>query len=140
MATKREMHMATPGEWPADFPFNEDGDVEEGLVVWSRLEIIEGRTTGNRRRCETLGCPGWFIGVNWESENSTRYPCSKGWTYNPITKIIQITDGGEISARAGTTPPPGTNPTPRYDWPDRSVLNTRWGWRVTGTDLVRPPL
>jgi len=105
-------------------------------VVWSRLKIIEGRTTGSRQACRTTGCPGWLLGVNWESEHDTRYPCSKGWTFDAATGTVSISDGGEISARAFGTAPPSTNPTPRWEWPERSSLATRAGWRITG---VSPP-
>jgi hypothetical protein len=139
MTGRREEHLADQGLWPVEFPRNEDGGVEEGLVVWSRLAIIEGRTTGKVQRCRSYGCAGWFIGVNWESEEFTRWPCSAGWTYDPISKSIRITAGGEISARAGDPPPEGTDPTPRWAWPDRSKLGSRMGWRVTGTAALEVP-
>ena len=139
MTTERDQHIADPGSWPADFPSDDDGTVEEGLVVWSRLAIIEGRTTGNRQRCKSHGCPGWFIGVNWESEVFTRWPCSQGWTYDPEARTVRITGGGEISARAGDPAPAGTDPTPRWHWPERSTLATRLGWRLTGTGPAENP-
>src|SRR3954469_25861335 len=49
-------HKDSPGLWPADFPIDEAGKVEEGLVVRSKSGDIEGRTTGDRRRCTSVGC------------------------------------------------------------------------------------
>src|SRR3546814_8469749 len=63
-------HKASPGRWPADMPLTEDGKVEEGLVVLSRSGEIEGRTTGARSRCTSIGCPGWFVAVRSEEHTS----------------------------------------------------------------------
>jgi len=50
--------MLSPGSWPKEMPVGADGRVEEGLVVWSMSGKIEGRTTGARLRCSSIGCPG----------------------------------------------------------------------------------
>lgn len=125
----REEHYANPGSWPVDFPVTGEGGVEEGLVVWSLSGTIEGRTTGARLRCSSFGCPGWFIGVSWETGQTFR-PCSEGWTYDPGTNTVRITGGGEISARVVSPKPLGTPPLPKDQWPSRASLRTRKGWRV----------
>jgi hypothetical protein len=66
--------------------------------VWSLSGTIEGRTTGARLRCLTIGCPGWLIGVSWETGQRFR-PCSQGWRFDPVAKTVRVTGGGEISAR-----------------------------------------
>ena len=114
--------------WPSDFPLNRDGSVAEGLPVFSRSGAIEGRTTGSRRRCISKNCPGWFIGVKWET-GQMMYPCSKGWTWDREQRVVQITGGGEISARVVAPKPLGTPPLPRDQWPPRSSLKGL-GWRV----------
>jgi hypothetical protein len=113
--------------WPPDFPLREDGSVSEGIVVYSRSGAIEGRTTGSRRRCISTGCPGWFIGVRWET-GQLLYPCSQGWRYFPDEQVVRIIDGGEISARFVSPEPLGPPPLPREQWPPRSELTGR-GWR-----------
>jgi hypothetical protein len=116
-----------PG-WPREFPVNPDGTVDVGIVVLSRSGTIEGRTTGNRRPCQTLTCSGWFIGVQWET-GQLMYPCSMGWTYDPSSKTVRITAGGEISARDPEPPAPQARPAPRGQWPSRADLTRRIGWR-----------
>src|SRR3954469_24517256 len=115
--------------WPDDFPVTPDGKVEEGLVVLSRSGAIEGRTTGARLRCSSTNCPGWFIGVSWETGQRMRL-CSQGWEYAPETKTVRITGGGEISARFVSPAPLGPDPTPRASWPTRESLSHCKGWRV----------
>src|SRR4051794_20186501 len=116
------------GEWPADFPLTDGGRVEEGVVVLSRSGRIEGRTTGSRRRCSSTGCPGWFIGVSWET-GQRLFPCSEGWRYDAATNTVRITGGGEISARVISPPPLGVAALPREQWPDPAVLRCGKGWR-----------
>jgi hypothetical protein len=127
----REAHLLDAGAWPADFPLNDDGSVEEGLVVWSLSGTIEGRSTGARLRCSSLGCPGWFIGVSWETGQRMR-PCSEGWRYDVATRTIRVTGGGEISARVVSPAPLGTPPRPRHEWPSRDALARGKGWRIRG--------
>ena len=122
-------HKNSPGRWPADFPLDEAGKVAEGLVVLSKSGELEGRTTGARLRCTSVGCPGWFIGVTWETGQSLR-PCSAGWKYDPETKTIRITGGGEISARFISPGPLGVEPLPKEEWPTRAALAKRKGWRI----------
>jgi hypothetical protein len=117
------------GPWPEGFPVLGENLVAEGLVVWSLSGDIEGRTTGARLPCISCGCPGWFIGVRWETGQLMRV-CSEGWTYNEVTNSIQVTGGGEISARFVAPAPLGTPPLPREEWPDRDVLERWAGWRV----------
>ena len=118
------------GSWPKEMPYGEDGRVEEGLVVWSLSGKIEGRTTGARLRCSSIGCPGWFIGVTWETGQRMR-SCSEGWRYDPAAKTVRVTGGGEISARFVTPVPLGTPPLPREQWPARQSLANPLGWRVS---------
>jgi len=80
------------GPWPLEFPAIADDRVAEGLTVWSLSGDIEGRTTGNRRPCITLGCSGWFIGVRWET-GQLLHICSEGWAYDPDTLIRPGFDG-----------------------------------------------
>ncbi len=115
--------------WPGALPVAPDGTIEEGIPVFSRSGAIEGRTTGARLRCSSKGCPGWFIGVHWETGQRLR-PCSEGWTYHPDEHVIRITGGGEISARVITPPPLGVPPTPREEWPTRETISGWKGWRV----------
>jgi hypothetical protein len=136
MSQSAKEHKLSPGSWPEEMPCGPDGRVEEGLVVWSLSGNIEGRTTGARLRCSSIGCPGWFIGVTWETGQGFR-PCSQGWRYDPVTKTIRITGGGEISARFVAPAPLGTPPLPREQWPPRDLLVKRMGWRVSGTGSHR---
>jgi hypothetical protein len=135
----RRAHALTPGVWPGEFPVTADGRVEEGLPVWSISGRIEGRTTGSRLRCYSIGCPGWFIGVIWETGQGMR-PCSEGWHFAPATRTVRINGGGEISARFVSPRPLGTNPLPASEWPKRSDLAHRRGWRVSGLEPTDPPL
>lgn len=117
-----------PGPWPKDFPVLDDGRVREGLVVLSRSGTIEGRTTGSRRPCISE-CPGWFIGVRWET-GQLMFICSEGWAYDPGSDTVQVTGGGEISARFVSPKPLGVPPLPREQWPAREALRKWMGWRV----------
>jgi Zn ribbon nucleic-acid-binding protein len=122
-------HKASPGLWPTDFPIDAEGRVEEGLVVFSKSGNIEGRMTGPRQRCTSIGCPGWFVAVTWESGQALKV-CSEGWQYDPKTKVTRITAGGEISGRFISPPPLGIDPLPKDQWPARAALEKRKGWRV----------
>ena len=126
--SRAQAHKASPGRWPDELPLV-DGKVEEGLIVLSKSGEIEGRTTGPRYRCTSIGCPGWSVAVTWETGQALR-PCSEGWTYDAATKIIRITGGGEISARVIGPPPLGVPSLPRDEWPARAALSKRKGWRV----------
>lgn len=95
----QSQHLASPGEWPPSFPLLADGKVCEGLVVRSISGRIKGRTTGARLRSSSTGCPGWFIGVSWETGQRLR-PCSQGWHYDSSSRTVRIIGGGEISARS----------------------------------------
>src|SRR3546814_17113568 len=98
-------HKASPGRWPADMPLTEDGKVEEGLVVLSRSGEIEGRTTGARSRSPSIGCPGCFVAVTWETGQALP-PCTSGWTYDPTTQPLRLTDGGQPPPPPIPPPPP----------------------------------
>jgi hypothetical protein len=117
------------GLWPQNFPLLPDGTVEEGLIIWSKSKTIEGRTTGSRRPCLSSDCEGWFIGVRWES-GQMMYPCSKGWAYDPSTKEVRVTGGGEISARTVSPSPEGVPPLQKEVWPPRDALKRGKVWRV----------
>jgi hypothetical protein len=114
--------------WPEAFKLNANGTIEEGLSVFSRTGTIEGRTIGSRRRCISIGCPGWFIGVKWET-GQMMYPCSEGWTWHPEERVVRISGGGDISARVVSPKPLGTPPLPRDRWPPRESL-AGLGWRI----------
>jgi len=114
--------------WPEAFPTTGAGGVAEGIPVFSRTGAIEGRTTGSRRKCASAGCPGWFIGVRWET-GQMMHICSEGWAYDPATRTVRVTGGGEISARVVSPAPLGTPPLPRDQWPPRSALTGK-GWRA----------
>lgn len=116
------------GPWPKEFPTGTGNKVAEGLIVRSKSGSLEGRTTGSRRACSSTECPGWFIGVLWETGQQT-YICSEGWRYDPATNGVNVVDGGEISARWISPPPEGVQPLPRSEWPVREALNRRKGWR-----------
>jgi hypothetical protein len=118
---------AVPG-WPPDFPVDAGGRVAEGLVVWSRSGLIEGRTTGARRRCPAADCPGWLLTVRWET-GQLLHLCSQGWTYDRAANEVRVTAGGEISARFVSPAPFGPPPLPREQWPEREELTGR-GWRL----------
>ncbi|MGQ0433111.1 MAG: hypothetical protein ACT452_11975 [Microthrixaceae bacterium] len=124
-----QLHKANPGRWPADFPLDETGKVEEGLVVWSKSGAIEGRTTGARARCTIIGCPGWTVAVTWETGQALK-PCSEGTTYDPETKVIRITGGGELTGRIVTPPDLEVEVLAKEEWPARAALAKRKGWRV----------
>lgn len=117
-----------PGLWPASFPLLANDKVREGLIVRSLSGAIEGRTTGARRPCLSLKCPGWFVTVRWES-GQLMHICSKGWAYDPESESIRVVRGGEISARFVSPAPTGTPPSPREEWPSREVRNRWAGWR-----------
>jgi hypothetical protein len=127
--SRSQLHKASPGRWPEDFPLDADGKVEEGLVVWSKSGDVEGRTTGARQRCSSIGCPGWFVAVTWETGQALR-PCSEGTQYDAATKTIRITGGGELTARFASPPALPVDPLPREEWPTRAALAKRKGWRV----------
>jgi Zn ribbon nucleic-acid-binding protein len=127
--SRAQAHKASPGRWPEDLPLDAKGQVEEGLVVRSKSGDIEGRTTGPRSRCTSISCPGWVIAITWETGQALKV-CSEGWQYDAGTKAIQITGGGEISGRFISPPPLGVDPLPKGDWPARSTLEKRKGWRV----------
>jgi hypothetical protein len=117
-----------PGPWPSAFPLLDDGSVAEGLPVWSMSGEIEGRTTGARLPCISNGCPGWSIGVRWETGQLMRI-CSEGWRYDSERNEVLVTGGGEISARFVSPKPLGTPPLPRSEWPTREELGRFKGWR-----------
>jgi hypothetical protein len=119
----------SPGRWPADFPLEGKGRVKEGLVVWSKSGDIEGRMTGPRQRCTSIGCPGWLVSITWETGQALKV-CSEGWHYDAATQVTRITGGGEISGRFISPPPLGVDPLPREEWPTRATLEKRKGWKV----------
>jgi hypothetical protein len=84
--------------WPKEFAVIHDGAVREGIRIVSLNGIVEGRTTGSMRKCAADKCPGWFVGIIWES-GQLMYLCSEGWHYSPELDQLAIVGGGEISAR-----------------------------------------
>lgn len=125
-----QQHKASPGRWPADFPLDAAGKVEEGLVVWSKSGALEGRTTGTRQRCTVLGCPGWTVAVTWETGQAMK-PCSEGTQYESDTKAIRLVAGGELTARFVVPPATEVLPFAKEEWPTRAALAKRKGWRIT---------
>lgn len=125
-----QQHKASPGRWPADFPLDAAGKVEEGLVVWSKSGALEGRTTGARQRCTVLGCPGWTVAVTWETGQAMK-PCSEGVQYESDTKAIRVVAGGELTGRFVVPPETEILPPAKEEWPTRAALAKRKGWRIT---------
>ena len=120
--------------WPKMLPYASDKQIKEGIPLFSVSGKIEGRATGSRRKCisgkdTSRQCPGWFIGVLWES-GQQMYICSEGWHYDLENDRIDVIGGGEISARFISPKPLGVPPLPRDEWPDREALALRKGWRV----------
>ena len=121
--------------WPRMLPYSSEKQIKEGIPLFSVSGNIEGRATGSRRKCiagksDSDKCPGWFIGVLWES-GQQMYICSEGWHYDLETDRIDVIGGGEISARFVSPKPLGVPPLPRDVWPDRESLVRRKGWRVS---------
>jgi len=115
--------------WPKMLPYSSEKQIGEGIPLFSVSSNIEGRATGSRRKCASKKCPGWFIGVLWES-GQQMYICSEGWHYDLGNDRIVVIGGGEISARVISPKPLGVPPLPRHEWPDRDALARRKGWRV----------
>ena len=121
--------------WPRMLPYSSEKQIKEGIPLFSVSGNVEGRATGSRRKCiagksDSDKCPGWFIGVLWES-GQQMYICSEGWHYDLETDRIDVIGGGEISARFVSPKPLGVPPLPRDEWPDRDALARRKGWRVS---------
>ena len=112
--------------WPRAFQPLTAKTVPEGIELRSINGEIEGRTSGSRHKCTATGCPGWFIGVLWET-GQQMYICSEGWHYDPNANRIDVIGGGEISARFISPKPLGTPPLDREQWPHRSALANRKG-------------
>ena len=115
------------GPWPSEFSVVDEKHVAEGLVVRSLSGAVEGRTTGHRRPCSTTECPGWFIGVRWES-GQLMFICSQGWTYDPGTGSIRVTAGHELAARYVALE--DADLWPREDWVEPDQLHKWAGWRL----------
>jgi hypothetical protein len=118
-------HLLQENGWPKAFPVIDDEAVREGLHMISLNGTYEGRTTGSRSKCSAKGCPGWFIGILWESGDQT-YLCSEGWHYDPENQELQIIGGGEITGRFVTP----REILPRSEWPSREALLKSKGWRI----------
>ena len=116
--------------WPTAVPLLGDGRVQVGLRVRSLTGEMEGRTTGGRRRCPAHGCPGWLVGVLWESGQQLHI-CSEGWHYDPETTELRVVGGGEISARFVSPEPLGVPPWPREQWIPREELVSRPAWSAS---------
>jgi hypothetical protein len=110
--------------WPEELPVDGEGRIARGMVVWSRSGEIEGRTTGGRRVCGDPKCPGWQIGVKWETGQQF-YVCSLGWAYQQDTRTFRMT-AREISSTSPTIPDRRRPPLPRSEWPPRSELGPAW--------------
>ena len=119
--------------WPRNFEVVDESKISVGLPVFSLSGKIEGRTTGGRRGCPSNSCPGWLIGVLWET-GQMMYICSEGWHYDAIEHEIQVVGGGEISARFVSPKPLGIPPLPKSQWIKRSELMKRRSWK---SDLER---
>jgi hypothetical protein len=124
------LNVCNEDGWPKMLPYLSHNQTEEGIRLLSVSGTIEGRTTGSRRKCSAKNCPGWFIGVLWET-GQQMYICSEGWHYDSENNCIDVIGGGEISARVISPKPLGVPPLPRHEWPDRESLARRKGWRVS---------
>lgn len=120
----------TSDGWPTTLPCTAGGRLAVGLVFRSLSGEIEGRTTGGRRRCPAHRCPGWLVGVSWETGQQTHL-CSEGWHHDTESGEIRIVGGGEISARFVSPRPLGVQPLPRSQWPTREHLRTRAAWSTS---------
>ena len=121
--------------WPKMLPYSSEKQIKEGIPLFSVSGNVEGRATGSRRKCisgksDSDKCPGWFIGVLWES-GQQMYICSEGWHYDSEKNRIDVIGGGEISARFISPKPLGVPPLPRDEWPNRDALARRKGWRAS---------
>ncbi len=121
--------------WPRMLPYSSEKQIKEGIPLFSVSGNVEGRATGSRRKCiagksDSDKCPGWFIGVLWES-GQQMYICSEGWHYDLENDRINVIGGGDISARFISPKPLGVPPLPRDVWPYRDALARRKGWRVS---------
>ncbi len=121
--------------WPRMLPYSSEKQIKEGIPLFSVSGNVEGRATGSRRKCiagksDSDKCPGWFIGVLWES-GQQMYICSEGWHYDYKNNRIVVIGGGEISARFISPTPLGVPPLPPHEWPDRDAFARRKGWRVS---------
>ena len=115
--------------WPKALSRLTEKTIAEGIRVFSVSRKIEGRTTGSVQKCRATGCPGWFIGVQWET-GQLMHICSEGWHYSPDKNQIDLVGGGEISARFVSPKPLGVHPLEERDWPARADLRQRRGWRI----------
>ena len=115
--------------WPKALATLDDQHVAKGLVVRSRTNTIEGRTTGGRQKCPSTSCSGWLIGVLWET-GQQMHICSEGWHFEPSTNEIHVIGGGDISARYISPRPWGRPPLPKSLWPSKVELNTKTGWKI----------
>lgn len=115
-----------PGDrtWPEGLVARGKTTMESGLVVWSLSGEIEGRTTGHRRACGDAKCPGWLIGVKWETGQNFLV-CSQGWAFDPSSRSIRMT-ARELSSTSPTIPDRRPAPLPRSEWPERSALGPAW--------------
>lgn len=113
--------------WPRHFPITASSGIEIGLMVRSLNHTYEGRTTGGRRQCPAKNCPGWLVGVLWES-GQQMHICTEGWHYDPSSMEIHIIGGGEISARFVSPKPLGTPILPKDQWINRADLLKSRAW------------
>lgn len=120
----------TEDGWPVALETGPDGRVPVGLRFVSLSGAIEGRTTGGRRRCPAT-CPGWLVGVLWET-GQQMHICTEGWHFDPLSRELRVVGGGEISARFVSPPPLGEPPRPREQWPSRDELARSAAWADAG--------
>ena len=118
-----------PDAWPSAFPTLDDGRIQSRMTVRSRSIRLEGRTTGGRQKCRSTSCPGWFIGVLWET-GQQMFICSQGWHFDANRNEVFVIGGGEISARYISPPPMGRAPLPSLKGKDREALLSRESWRT----------
>lgn len=113
--------------WPRFFPTVSPNKIAVGLTVRSLGNHFEGRTTSGRRQCPAKTCPGWLIGVLWES-GQQMHICSEGWHYDSDSREIRVIGGGEISARFVSPKPLGRQILPNDQWIDRAELLKTPAW------------
>ncbi len=120
-------------EWPPGLPRKDGGGTDPGIPVWSLpVEVVgfsglvEGRTTGGCVACQARSCGGLQIRVKWETGQVMRL-CSRGLTYDPVTRSIRMTAGSGLSTTTATDRPNTRKPPPpRSEWPSRSRLGPSW--------------
>jgi hypothetical protein len=78
--------------WPHSFAQLDDGDLETGLVVESRLKDRVGVTTGFREQRTDSAHPGWDFQVLWDDETCTMEDMNEWHLVLPLKTLVQLPD------------------------------------------------